>query len=120
MVDRTVAGLAVEDGDTASVRIEERRGLDAVAALRRADAIGAGKHEAAGMAEHIIFDVAGDRAGRRIDRHHPAAVGAAALVRAVLRDRARGSTASVPRDQLLDAPMISLSVIQPSTSANFG
>ena len=74
----------MEDRDAAAVGVEESRRFDAATALRSRDAIGAGKDEAAGVAEHIIFDVARDRAGRRIDRHDAAAIGAAASVRPVL------------------------------------
>ena len=82
---RAVARLAVEDRDAAAVAVEEGRRFDAVAALRGADPVRAGKDEAAGMAEHIIFDVAGDRAGRRIDGDDAAAIAAAAVVRAMRR-----------------------------------
>ena len=74
----------MQDRDAAAVGIEERRHFDVLAALADTDAIGVGEDEAAGMAQHVIFDVAGDCAGRRVDGDHTTAVGAAAVMRPVL------------------------------------
>src|ERR671912_2565460 len=56
-------GRAVENGDPAPVRVEEGGGFDLIATtLCNADPISTWKDETAGVAEHIIFHLAGDRA----------------------------------------------------------
>ena len=75
----------MDDEDSASVAVDEGGSLDPSVAFDSGHPERAGEDEAAGVAKHIIFDVAGDRVGRGIDRDNSAAVGTAAVVRAMLR-----------------------------------